>query len=86
MLLSGKLRQVVCQATDREGGGCLLPEDQWTKNEGLVAEVLWEKHPDMRFPLWRTPRAQPSRITRKYPKRYPSTSRSMTSRGSHQSS
>ena len=30
-VLSGKLRQVVRSATDREGGGCLLPDDQRTR-------------------------------------------------------
>ena len=30
-LLSGKLRQAIHWATDREGGGCLLPDDQFTK-------------------------------------------------------
>ena len=30
-VLLGKLQQAVCQATDREGGGCLLPDDQCTK-------------------------------------------------------
>ena len=29
-------------------GGCLLPEDQCTKTGRPVAEVLREKHPDMR--------------------------------------
>ena len=47
-VLSGKLRQAVRQATDREGGGCLLPDDHCTKNGRPVAEVLYEKHPDMR--------------------------------------
>ena len=46
-VLSGKLRQAVRQATDREGGGCLLPEDQCTKTRRPVAEVLREKHLDM---------------------------------------
>ena len=49
-VLSGKLRQAVRRATDREGGGCLLPEDQCTKTGRPVAEVLREKHPDMRVP------------------------------------
>ena len=49
-VLSGKLRQAVRQATDREGGGCLLPGDKCTKTERPVADVLREKHPDMRFP------------------------------------
>ena len=30
-MLSDKLRQAVCQVTDKEGGGCLLPDDQCTK-------------------------------------------------------
>ena len=48
--LCGKLCQSVRQATDREGGGCLLLDDQCTKTGRPVAEVLWEKHPDMRVP------------------------------------
>ena len=47
-VLSGKLRQAVRRATDQEGGGCLLPYDQCTKTGRPVAEVLREKHPDMR--------------------------------------
>ena len=32
-VLSGKLRQAVRRATDREGGGCILLDDQCTKTE-----------------------------------------------------
>ena len=49
-VLSGKLWQAVRRATDREGGGCLLPDDQCTKTGQLVVEVLREKNPDMRVP------------------------------------
>ena len=49
-MLSGKLRQAVRWATDREGGGCLLPVDKCTKTGRPVADVLLEKHPDMRAP------------------------------------
>ena len=49
-VLSGMLRKAVCRATNREGGGCLLPDDQCTKTGRPVAEVLREKHPDMRVP------------------------------------
>ena len=34
------LRQAVRRATNREGGGCLLPYDQCTKTRRPVAEVL----------------------------------------------
>ena len=47
-LLSGKLRQAVHQATDREGGGCLMPGYKFTKTGRPVADVLREKHSDMR--------------------------------------
>ena len=40
-MLSGKLRQAVCWATNREGGGCLLPDNQCTKTGRPVAEFLW---------------------------------------------
>ena len=49
-VLSGKLCQAVRQETDREGGGCLLQGDKCTKTGRPVADVLWEKHPDMRVP------------------------------------
>ena len=39
-VLSGKLRQAVRRATDREGGGCLLPGEKCTKTGRPVAEVL----------------------------------------------
>ena len=49
-VLSGKLWPAVRWSTDREGEGCLLPDDQCTKTGRLVADVLREKHPDMRVP------------------------------------
>ena len=53
--LSGKLRQAIHQATNRDGVGCLLQDDQCTKTGQLVAEVLWEKHLDRRFPPMENP-------------------------------
>ena len=49
-VLSGNLRQDVRRATFREGGGCLLPGEKCTKTGRPVADVLQEKHPDMRVP------------------------------------
>ena len=49
-VLSGKLRQAVSRATNREGGGCVLPGGKCTKTGRPVADVLWEKYPDMRAP------------------------------------
>ena len=49
-VLLGKLRQAIRRATDRKGGGCLLPYEQFTKTGRLVAAVLREKHLDMRVP------------------------------------
>ena len=49
-VLSGKLRQAVRRATDREGGGCLLLGDKCTKTGRPVADVLQEKHLNMRVP------------------------------------
>ena len=42
----GKLRQAVCQSTNR-GGGDLLVGDVFTKTGRPVADVLREKHPDI---------------------------------------
>ena len=49
-VLSGKLRQALHQATNREGGGCLLPGGKCTKTGRPVADVLRDKHPDIRVP------------------------------------
>ena len=54
-VLSGKIHQAVRRSTNREGGGCLLPYDQCTKNGRPVAAVLREKHPDMRVPPLENP-------------------------------
>ena len=54
-VLSGKLRQAVHRETDQEGGGCILPDDQCTKTGPPAAEVLREKHPDMRVPPMENP-------------------------------
>ena len=54
-VLSGKLWQAVRWATNREGGGCFLPDDQYTKTGRPVAEVFQEKHPDMRVPPVKNP-------------------------------
>ena len=53
--MSSKLRQAVRRATDREGVGCLLPDDQCTKTGRPVAEVLREKQLDMRVPPMENP-------------------------------
>ena len=55
-MLLGKLQQAVRWATDSERQGCLLPNDQCTKNGRLVAEVLREKHLDMNVPPMENPR------------------------------
>ena len=39
-VLSGKFRQAVHWAPYRQGGGCLLPDDQCTKTRRPVAEVF----------------------------------------------
>ena len=49
-VLSGKLSHAICQANDREGGGCLLLNDLCNNTGRPVAEVLWDKHPDKQVP------------------------------------
>ena len=39
-VLSGKLCQAVRRATNREGGGCLLPNNQCNKSGQPVADIL----------------------------------------------
>ena len=85
-VLSGKLRQAVRRATDREGGGCLLPYDQCTKTGLPVAEVFREKHPDMRVPPVENPACAAFVEYEDVPETVPLTSRRMMSCGSHQSS
>ena len=58
-VLSGKLHQAVCRATDREGGGCLLLGEKCTKTGRPVADVLREKHPDTRVPPVENPTRKP---------------------------
>ena len=50
MVLSVNLMQEFLREIDREGGKCLLLDDQCTKTGRLVAEVLRENHQDMRAP------------------------------------
>ena len=49
-VLSSKLQQAIRQEAYREGGGCPLLYNQCTKTWRPVAEVPWEKHPDMHVP------------------------------------
>ena len=58
------------QPTGR-GGGCLLPDDQCTKTRQLVAEVLWEKHPDVRVPPVEKPTCAVFEEYEKVPKTVP---------------
>jgi hypothetical protein len=50
MVLDGKLRAAVRFATERDGGGVLLPQDACTKTGRPVMEVLLSQHPDTRIP------------------------------------
>ena len=55
MVLDGKLRAAVRFATDRGGGGVLLPQDSCTKTGRPVMEVLRLQHPDTRIPDLKDP-------------------------------
>ena len=70
-VLSGKLQQAVRRATEREGGGCLLPGDKCTKNGRPVADVLWEKHPDMRVPPMEKPTCAAFEVYEEVPETVP---------------
>ena len=77
-LLSGKLSQAVRRATNREGGGCLLPYEQCTKTRRPVAEVLQEKYPDMHVPHMENPTCAAFEEYEDVPEMVPSTSRRIT--------
>ena len=70
-VLLGKLRQAVRRATDREGAGCLLLGDKFTKTGRPVADVLWEKHPDMRVPPVENPTCAAFEIYQEVPETVP---------------
>jgi hypothetical protein len=55
MVLDGMLRAAVRFATDRNGGGVLLPQDACTKTGRPVMEVLLLQHPDTRIPDFEDP-------------------------------
>ena len=50
LVLRSKLRTAVRWITEREKGGVLQPEEQFTKRGNRVLEVLHTKHPDARPP------------------------------------
>ena len=54
-MLPVKLRQAVCQETNKEGGGCLLQDEQCTNTGKAISGVLWENHPDTGFPPDKNP-------------------------------
>ena len=70
-VLSGKLRQAVRRATDREGVGCLLPGGKCTKTGRPVADVLREKHPDMRVPSVENPTCAAFKVYEDVPETVP---------------
>ena len=49
-VLSGRLRSAVRHLTDRGGGGVLSPDQNCTKEDRPVLEVLQDKHPSQRNP------------------------------------
>ena len=60
-----------CRATDREGGGCLLPGDKCTKTGRPVADFPLEKHPDMRVPPAENPACAAFKVYDEVPKMVP---------------
>ena len=77
-VLSGKLWQAFRWLSDREGGGV---SSRMTNAQKLGDRLQRSFERSTRIcmsPLWKTPRAQPSRTMRRCRKRYPSTSRRMT--------
>ena len=72
-VLYANLRQAVWQTTNREGVGCILPDehdqipgDRLQRSSGRSTRIR-------ESPLWKIPRVQPSNNTRKYLKRDPLT-------------
>ncbi len=55
MVLDGKLHAAVRFATNRGGGGVLLPQDSCTKTGRPVMEGLRSQHPDTRIPDLKDP-------------------------------
>ena len=70
-VLCGKLWQAVRRAPDREGGGCLLPDDQCTKTRQPVADVLRVKHPYMYVPPLENPTCAAFEKYEEVPERLP---------------
>ena len=70
-VLLGKLRQALRRATDREGGGCLLPGDKCTETGRPVADVLQEKHLDMCVPPVENPTCAAFEVYEGVPKTLP---------------
>ena len=85
-VLLGKLWQAVRRATDREGRGCLLQEENAPKPGDRLQRYSWRSTRTCVSPLCNIPHVQPSRSMVTCPKRYLSTSQRMMSRGSYQSS
>ena len=77
-MMSSKLRQAVQLATNREGGRCLLPDDQCTKSGDRLQRSSGRSTWTCMSPPWKTSRAQPLSSMRRCQKHYLSTSQKMT--------